>query len=95
MNLKIITKQVWDKAEDCNYQCGADTKAKKQECHSNHKICDLCGSHMVYTAHHSEQPNSKYAWNLDHKNPRSKGGSNKIKNLQAVHVECNKSKSDF
>ena len=85
---------MWDKAKDCNYQCGADTKAK-QECYSNHKICDLCGSHMVYTTHNSEQPNSKYSWNLDHKNSRSKGGSNKIQNLQAVHVECNKSKSDF
>ena len=36
----------------------------------------------------------KYGWELDHKNPKSKGGSDKPQNIQPLHWEVNREKSD-
>ncbi len=35
-----------------------------------------------------------YGWHLDHKKPKSKGGSDSPKNLQPLHWEANIEKSD-
>ena len=43
MNLKIVTEQVWDKAEDFNYQCGA---IKRQQ---NRNIIVII-KFVIYTA---------------------------------------------
>lgn len=47
-------------------------------------ICALCGEDMLYSD-----------CNLDHKVPKSKGGHDGIKNLQATHRGCNSIKSNF
>jgi len=86
MDLDNKTKEVWKKAEDCN--CDAQDCSKK-----NHKLCGICDEKMLYGAHESVQPKSKYAWNVDHIKPVSKGGSDNINNLQAVHITCNRSKA--
>jgi len=36
----------------------------------------------------------EYGWEVDHKNPRSKGGTDNPRNLQALHWQENRSKSD-
>ncbi|MCV6599297.1 MAG: HNH endonuclease [Alphaproteobacteria bacterium] len=36
----------------------------------------------------------EYGWEVDHKHPKSKGGSNNIRNLQPLHWEANREKSD-
>lgn len=36
----------------------------------------------------------EYGWDIDHKRPKSKGGSDNIRNLQALHWEANLKKSD-
>ena len=36
--------------------------------------------------------NGKYGWELDHKNPRSHGGTNDTRNIQALQWEENRSK---
>lgn len=36
----------------------------------------------------------KYGWEFDHKNPKSKGGSNKQQNIQPLHWKENRKKSD-
>lgn len=36
----------------------------------------------------------EYAWEIDHKNPVAKGGSDNIRNLQPLHHEENREKSD-
>ncbi len=36
----------------------------------------------------------EYGWEIDHKNPKSKGGSNQDRNLQPLHWEENRKKSD-
>lgn len=35
-----------------------------------------------------------YGWEIDHKVPRSQGGSNDIRNLQPLHWEENRAKAD-
>lgn len=35
-----------------------------------------------------------YGWEIDHKVPRSQGGSNDIRNLQPLHWEKNRAKAD-
>jgi len=37
---------------------------------------------------------SEMGWEVDHKNPKSKGGSESTKNVQALHWEENRKKSD-
>ncbi|MCI0691127.1 HNH endonuclease [candidate division KSB1 bacterium] len=36
----------------------------------------------------------QYGWGLDHKNPESKGGSDRPQNIQPLHWEENRKKSD-
>ena len=36
----------------------------------------------------------KYGWEIDHKNPRAKGGTDHGRNLQALQWEANRKKSD-
>lgn len=86
MHLDDLTKQVWDKAQDCECQLA--------DCETNHKLCGICGKTIVYTAHESNQPNSAYAWNRDHITPLSKGGKTELNNLQATHVQCNHKKGN-
>ena len=87
MNKKI--EQVWDNAEYCS--CYSD------DCHpNNHRLCGICRGIIMKCAHESneEQRNSRYAWNIDHIIPISKGGNNSIDNLQAVHIRCNRNKGN-
>ena len=44
--------------------------------------------------HGSYGTEGDYGWELDHKNPKSKGGSDKPKNIQPLHWEENRKKSD-
>ncbi len=36
----------------------------------------------------------EYGWELDHKNPQSKGGSDKLQNIQPLHWKENQEKSN-
>jgi 5-methylcytosine-specific restriction endonuclease McrA len=36
----------------------------------------------------------QYGWEIDHKKPKAKGGSDSSRNLQAMHWEENRKKSD-
>lgn len=86
---KNKTEEVWEKAPYCN--CNGN------DCHPNaHRLCSLCGGTILYGSHESvkSQRNSRFAWNVDHIVPLSRGGKNNIDNLQAVHIRCNRSKSD-
>lgn len=86
MKLDDLTLKVWNKSKNCY--------CDDQDCEQNHKLCEICEGTIVYTAHESNQPKSKFAWNIDHIIPRSRSGSNNINNLQAVHISCNRNKKD-
>lgn len=47
---------------------------------------------MMYKPSYGKQ--SQMGWELDHKFPKSKGGTNSSRNLQAVQWEENRKKSD-
>ncbi|WP_342259274.1 HNH endonuclease signature motif containing protein [Spiroplasma endosymbiont of Dioctria linearis] len=85
MKLNNKTIDVWNKAKDCGCQ--------ESDCDTNHKLCGICSNKIVYTAHKSNQPNSKFAWDIDHIIPLKNGGTDDINNLQISHVVCNSKKN--
>jgi hypothetical protein len=52
--------------------------------------CHLCGHKLSFTNYgrHGERG----AWEVEHSNPRSNGGTNRLSNLYAAHVTCNRAK---
>ncbi len=81
------TQQIWDKAEKCN--CG------KIGClPQNHRLCAICHKKMLYGSYYGEetQRNSRYAWDVDHKQSKFNNGKDESSNLRAVHVSCNREK---
>ncbi len=36
----------------------------------------------------------KYGWEVDHKNPKSRGGTESLRNMQALHWRENRKKGD-
>lgn len=44
--------------------------------------------------HGSYGTQGEYGWEIDHIHPKSKGGTDSLKNLQALHWEENREKSD-
>lgn len=56
--------------------------------------CALCGKAMLtnrFDAPHARLW-SKWRATLDHIQPRAKGGSDRLENLQLTHAQCNKVK---
>lgn len=44
--------------------------------------------------HGSYGTKGEYGWEVDHKNPRSKGGTEHLRNVQALHWKANRSKGN-
>lgn len=86
---KEKTEKIWEKAPYCS--------CYTNDCHPNsHRLCGICSATILYGSHESNisQRNSWYAWNVDHIIPKSRGGTDWLDNLQAVHIRCNRSKGD-
>ena len=72
-------KQVWDKAKKIP---GRDrTKYRK----------DPYGNVLYYGSYGK---NSEMGWDIDHIKPLSRGGSNDIRNLQALQMSANRKKGN-
>ncbi len=93
LNISKRDQQVWNNAKNCNYLCTKKQRRWKN-CENSHKLCAICHKTVSYGSHESIQPNSRYSWNIDHKIPKSKGGSDHINNLRITHPKCNREKSD-
>jgi len=52
---------------------------------------DSKGNVMRYGSYGTQ---GDYGWEIDHKKPRSKGGSNNIRNLQPLNTTENRTKSN-
>jgi len=52
---------------------------------------DAYGNKIRYGSYGTK---GKFGWELDHKHPKSKGGSDKLRNKQPLHWKANRAKSD-
>jgi len=55
--------------------------------------CHLCGKKMSFTNY--GHPGRRGAWEVEHSNPRARGGTDHGNNLFGAHIKCNRAKSDF
>jgi hypothetical protein len=78
-----IIAQVWEmnQSTECT---GSDDNGRFKK--------DLAGAWIMYEAYGNR--NSEYGWEIDHIWPESKGGSDDLSNLQALHWENNLRKGD-
>ncbi len=53
---------------------------------------DRCGAWIKFTDYGNV--NSEYGWEIDHVQPVAKGGTDELKNLQALHWRNNRGKGD-
>jgi len=56
------------------------------------KAHDYKGREILKAAY--GQDGSQYGWNIDHIKPKSKGGTDRVDNLQIVHISTNQEKAD-
>jgi 5-methylcytosine-specific restriction endonuclease McrA len=61
----------------------AKKRKKRKLLQLSNNICGICG-----------QPTSLKKSNIDHIIPKSKGGSNRLDNLQVAHIKCNQLKGN-
>jgi hypothetical protein len=55
--------------------------------------CHLCHQPLARCNYANE--GARGAWEVEHSVPRSKGGTDRMNNLYAAHIECNRAKSDM
>lgn len=53
--------------------------------------CHLCGKKLAFTNY--SKLGWRGAWEVEHSNPRSRGGSDRLNNLYAACIDCNRDKS--
>ncbi len=79
MASKKTIEQVWDKAKPIR---GTNSDAWRRDAEGN------------TIRHGSYGTEGEYGWEIDHKNPQAKGGSDSLRNLQPLHWKKNREKSD-
>jgi hypothetical protein len=52
--------------------------------------CHICGRKLRFNSY--GLPQRKGAWEVEHSNPRCKGGSDRLCNLYPAHISCNREK---
>ena len=52
--------------------------------------CHICGTKLCFTNYNN--PGRRGAWEVEHSNPRCNGGTDRLCNLYAAHISCNREK---
>jgi hypothetical protein len=52
--------------------------------------CHICGTKVCFSNY--GQSGHRGAWEVEHSNPRCNGGSDRLCNLYAAHISCNREK---
>ena len=55
--------------------------------------CHLCGKKLSFINY--DQAGRRGSWHIEHSKPRCRGGTDRLCNLYAACIECNRDKSDF
>jgi 5-methylcytosine-specific restriction endonuclease McrA len=79
MPSKKVVEQVWEK--------GAPVRGKDPDVWRK----DVAGNLIRKPSHGTH---GEYGWEVDHKKPVSKGGTDNIRNLQPLHHEANADKTN-
>lgn len=53
--------------------------------------CHICGTRLAFRNYNNPE-GTWGVWEVEHSNPKAKGGTNRRNNLYAAHVSCNRSK---
>ena len=77
MASKELIEDVWEKAKEMK---GKDPDVWRK---------DTYGNKIRFASYGTE---GEYGWEIDHKNPKDKGGSNQLRNLQPLQWEENREK---
>lgn len=54
--------------------------------------CHICGKKLVFAHYGASVRDQPRAWEVEHSNPRSRGGTDRLNNLYPAHVRCNRRK---
>lgn len=79
MASKQKIEEVWDKGKEMR---GKDPDVWRK---------DIYGNKIRFASYGTQ---GDYGWEIDHKNPKAKGGTDHGRNLQPLHWEENREKSD-
>ena len=67
-----------------------DSKTKRKIYDRTRGYCHLCSKKLAFTNY--GKLGARAAWEIDHSNPRANGGTDRIYNLYAACISCNRSK---
>lgn len=78
MASKKLIEEVWEKGKELK---GRDSDVWRK---------DVYGNKIRFGSYGTE---GEFGWEIDHKNPKDKGGSDQLKNLQPLQWEENREKA--
>lgn len=55
-------------------------------------MCHICGKNVAFTNYADATPDARGAWEVEHSNPKAKGGTDRLNNLYPACIACNRSK---
>ncbi|MDF1822285.1 MAG: HNH endonuclease [Alcanivoracaceae bacterium] len=67
-----------------------DTKTKRTIYDRTRGYCHLCNKKLAFKNYGKSE--GRAAWEIDHSNPKANGGTDRLNNLYAACISCNRSK---
>lgn len=67
-----------------------DEETRRAVFEKSNRLCHLCWEPIAYANYGNH--GARGAWEIDHSNPKAKGGTDHLNNLYAAHTVCNRAK---